>query len=377
MTSLRKLAASALGALVLFTATVLGGCSDDGGGGSTGAALVGNWQPGDGDLFSFLPGADLLVLQLRDDSSGVIVFQEPESKALGCVDLIYTQLSGQTVFIDIETFNEFSAFFTRSFTFDVEAGALTLNDSVGRSQTFTKLGEAPAGSQCQRFSGVASITETDDDLAGGTGLVFDGSLLWFGADGPSADLLVSTDPATGAAGLSVNLPSNISKVQAYDGTRLWFVKSPDHIASRRDFADAEVDTIDTIVDLSHELSIDSMAWDGTHLWMTGRGAASNENELLQVNIGTKSLVSQQEFALELSAFTWDGASFWGLVDGSPSPIIEIDPSTFQVTRTYEIPGHSILFNRYEGIAAVGGNLYILAQERSGEQVVTSILRVTP
>lgn len=363
--------------LVFLTATLFASCSDDGNNGQVNQQLVGNWQPGEGDLFPFFPGVESVVLQLRDDSTGELVLRDPESGALACLDLIYAELSDEAVFIDLEVYDEVSAFQPKNFAFAVDGNELTLTDNVGRSQTFTKLEAVPAGAECQAFSEVVASDALEADPLSETGLVSDGSSLWFGADDQPSDKLMPYVIAAGRLGVPIDLPSNVAEVQAYDGTLLWFHTGVGYIASGRNFADVEIDTIDTDLDLGHRLSIRAMAWDGTHLWFSGQSNATGERELLQVDIGTKTLVNRYDFPLELSALTWDGTQFWGILSGSPSPLLQIDPDTRQVVATYEIPGYGQLFNRYLGLAAVDGALYVLMENRGPDSNTATILRAIP
>jgi len=363
--------------LGFLAAMLFASCSDDGNNAQDNQQLVGNWQPGEGDLFPFLPGVESVVLQLRDDSTGELVFREPESGALACLDLIYAELSDEAVFIDLEVYDEVSAFQPKNFAFAVDGNELTLTDNVGRSQTFTKLEALPAGAECQAFSEVVASDALEADPRGDTGLVSDGSSLWFGADAQPNDQLMPYVLATSSLGVPIDLPSGVAEVQAYDGTLLWFHTGVGYIASGRNFADVEIDTIDTDLDLGHRLSIHAMAWDGTDLWFSGESDASGERELLQVDISTKTIVNRYDFTIELSALTWDGTHFWGILSGSPSPLVQIDPDTRQVVATYEIPGYGQLFNRYLGLAAVDGDLYILMENRGPDSNTATILRAIP
>ncbi len=363
--------------LLGLLATVFVGCSDDGNQGAATQELVGSWQPGEGELFRFFPGAEFLVMQLREDGTGEFVFREPESGALGCLDFIYAPFGDGAVFIDMEIFDEASAFSPKSFAFAVDGEAMTLMDNVGRSQTFIKLDVLPAGAECQAFSEVLSSNELEADPHTETGLVWDGSSLWFGADAQPNDQLLQYDPVLGTLGAPIDLPSNVAGVQAYDGSFLWFHTGAGYIVSRRDFADVQIDSIDTDLDLGHRLSIGAMAWDGTHLWLSGESSTAGERELLQVDATTKTLINSYPFALDLAALTWDGTYFWGIVFGSPSPVVRIDPDTRQVLGTYEIPGYGQLFQRYRGIAAADDVLYLLVENGPRDPSTVTILQVTP
>ncbi len=369
--------AFAVGALVLILSAIgVVACSDSGTAPRAEPAVVGNWQAGSGDLLAFIPQLEFSLLQLREDSTGMIVLREPDIKALACIDLVYTQLDDRTLFIDLEPFVDASPFLPKNFTYVVDGDALILGDSVGRSQAFTRLDEPPPGSTCQVFSEVTALAEVEAEHFYSSGLVWDDYFLWLGAVGDPQPQLLKVNHLTGAVESAVDLPSGVAGVQAFAGLRAWFRVPSREIASLRDFADTEVTTINTDLDLGHMLSISAMAWDGRDLWLAGFSNASDRYELLQVDSSAKTLVNEFVFDLALTALTWDGARFWGLADSSPSPIVQIDPDTMEVINTYQVSGYDSFFHEYVGIAAVDGDLFILLSNWTRDPS-TTILRATP
>jgi len=99
--------------------------------------------------------------------------------------------------------------------------------------------------------------------------------------------------------------------------------------------------------------------------------------VLQVDSATKSLLSESRFDIELQALTWDGEHFWAIVARSASPIVKIDPATFQTVATYKILHVDPYFHDYLGIAAVGEDLDILVREWVSDPTTTMIIRATP
>lgn len=366
--------------IVLFivaSATISIGCSDEGGAAPTGQALVGAWAPVEGDLFAFFPGAEFRVLEFYEPGYGTATFRHPETNALACLDFIYSPLGDNTVFIDVEVFDEGALYLAKSYVYDIRGDTMGLADTSGRRQIFTKLSAAPEGSECIRLEATVVAEGVEADPRFSTGLVSDGVDLWFGANVDSDDVFIAVDPLDGMVGAPLVRTSGEVNVHAHDGSLFWLRHPSQIIAVGHNLADVEIDRIDTELDLGLELEISSMAWDGTHLWFAGEAASDGNRELLEVNPVSKMLVNRYDFDVDLRAMTWGGDSLWAIIDESPSPIVEIDIDTQEVIRTYEIPGYSPISHPYRGLAAVDDDLYVLLEERlSGDRRAT-IVRVTP
>ena len=357
------------------------GCGGDAAPAQTddGPPLSGIWEPTEGDLFAFASGFDFRFLELNDDSTGTAFLEHSKTKSLFCLDLIYARLSDETLSIDLEAFATVSGILPQNFRYEVDDASLTLSDAAGRSQDFSRVEAVPETSRCSSFSEVTAYSGLGASPSYGTGLAYDGALLWFGGQGFFTDLFHSFDPSTGAlVSPFPTRPSGFAEVHAYENSHFWFPgTTTSTIASRRDMNDVEDDTIDTDVDLSHKLFIDAMAWDGEFLWLAGQSDASRRRDFLKVDTATKLLLSENRFDIELNALTWDGGHFWAIVAQSASPIVKIDPATFQTVASYEIPGVDPYFHDYVGIAAVGEDLYILVREWVSDPTTAMIIRATP
>jgi len=366
----------------VLTAMLVGlSCGGDGGPVETdgASALSGIWEPTEGDLFAFASGFDFRFLELNDDSTGTAFLEHSKTRSLFCLALIYGRLSDQTLSIDLEAFATVSGILPRNFRYEVDDASLTLNDAAGRSQDFEKIESMPEASRCSSFSEVTAYSGLDANPLSRTGLVYDGTLLWFGGQGFINELLYSFDPSTGALSpSSATRPSSYAEVQAYENFHFWIpATTASTVASRRDTNDVEDDTIDTELDLMHKLFIDAMAWDGAHLWLAGQSDANRRRDVIQVDTAAKSILSTNRFDLELNALTWDGQYFWAIIAQSASPIVKIDPSTFEAIATYEISGVDPFFHDYLGIAAVGEDLYVLVREWVSDPTTAMIIRATP
>lgn len=357
------------------------GCGADSGSAQTddGPPLSGVWEPTSGDLFAFASGFDFRFLELNEDSTGTAFLEHSKTKSLFCLDLIYARLSDETLSIDLEAFATVSGLLPQNFRYAVDDASLSLDDAAGRSQDFSKVESVPETSRCGSFNEVTVYSGLDANPLFGTGLAYDGALLWFGGAGFFTELFRSFDPSTGA--LVSPFPtrqSGYAEVHAYENSHFWFpATTTSTIASRRDTNDVEDYTIDTDVDLSHKLFIDAMAWDGEYLWIAGLSDSSRRHDLLKVDTSAKVLLSANRFDIELNGLTWDGEYLWAVVAQSASPIVKIDPTTFQSVATYEIPGVDPYFHDYLGIAAVGEDLYILIKQWVSDPPTAMIIRATP
>lgn len=364
-----------------FAAMLMGvGCGGDGTPARTddGPPIDGVWEPAAGDLFAFSSGFDFRFLELNDDSTGTAFLEHSKTSSLFCLDLIYARLSDETLSIELEAFDTISGILPQNFLYEVDDASLSLSDASGRSQDFSRVEAVPETSRCRSFSEVTTYAGLGANPLSRTGLVYDGALLWFGGQGFFTELFRSFDPSTAElVSPFPTRPSSYAEVHAYENSHFWFPATTNTIASRRDADDVEDDTVDTELDLSHKLFIDAMAWDGEFLWLAGQSDSNRRHSFLKVDTATKALVSENRFDIELNGLTWDGEYFWAVVALSASPIVKIDPATFQTVATYEIPGVDPFFHDYLGIAAVGGELYILVKEWVSDPTTAMIIRATP
>ena len=239
----------------------------------------------------------------------------PIEGELACLDFIYSPLGENTVFIDVEVFSEGALFLAKSYVYDMRGDTLGLGDTSGRRQIFTKMAAPPEGSECIRLDATVVAEHIEADPRFGTGLVSDGTDLWFGANKSSDEVLVSVNPLDGMVGTPLVRPSGLVNVHAYDGSLFW---------------------------LRHTSGIIAVGHD-----------------------------------IDLEAMSWGGDSLWAIFDESPSPIVEIDIDTQEVIETYEIPGYSPISHAYQGLAVVGDDVYVLLEEQLSGSRQATIVRVTP
>jgi hypothetical protein len=84
------------------------------------------------------------------------------------------------------------------------------------------------------------------------------------------------------------------------------------------------------------------------------------------DIEPDAVVSSAGFSTGLRALTFDGSNLWGLTQDQPPNLLRIDPASARATATYALPDPSI---EWRGVAALGGELYLVGATASGEGVL--------
>jgi hypothetical protein len=241
-----------------------------------------------------------------------------------------------------------------------DADTLVLSWTPEQTATFTRLESVPDEAHCREFT-VVQRYEGLPEPDSWSGLAHDGTSLWYTEDGSSN--LVPIDPATGAPGALVAFGTAFQIVYAAQGADLWVTQGGTPEAQRRTTGDLLVDSVHTQTDLGHRIQVIAIAFDeaGGVLWLYG-DPDTGPSELLRVDADAEPdvLIDARAFDLSLDALTWDGTYLWGL-RGS-GHIVRIDPDTLAVLETYLQPDDS---DEWEGIAAVGGHLFVIGEPDSG------------
>ncbi len=105
----------------------------------------------------------------------------------------------------------------------------------------------------------------------------------------------------------------------------------------------------------------------------GRGT-DGVRRFLSVNSNAEPdlLLGISVFGVSLNGMTWDGTNMWALAgSGLSTAIVQIDMTTFSALATYGTPDSAV---DWQGIAAVGGNLFLIGRENANQGV---LMEVTP
>jgi hypothetical protein len=166
-------------------------------------------------------------------------------------------------------------------------------------------------------------------------------------------------------------------IQAFQSPNIWALNGT--TANSYTTAGVPVSSINTNGgSFNYKVDINTMAWDGTNLWLHGEVDANNRNEFVKVDVAAGTKVDAKPFDVELEAITWDGTHFWAVTGTPISPILKIDPATFTVVATYYPPiAENMTFLDWRGIAAFGGAIYLLGEDQWTDPETAIIVKMTP
>ena len=337
------------------------------------ASLSGVWHYSEGPLFEssgFVP--EFIVL--NQDGTGRMNLQTPQTKVLACGSFVYSRGMTPTLTIDLSGFSIGNG--VQVFPYELEGeNTLRLTDHTGEMTTFNRVEEVDPAFEC----GIVSKDSQFDNLPepdGFTGLAYDGTSLWYEEN--NTRMIYPVNPLTGATGAPVSLSgSQFSHVHAMQGDNFWAHCGcgGSQEAQRRTMADMEVDEVDTGTDLGDEISIRGIAYDetGNVLWLQGFSFDEGIRKLLKVNSNLEPdvLISSVELNISLSSMAWDGTHLWGLASSFPQVIVKINPNTAQSIGTFSIPDTSV---QWYGIASVSTQLFLIGRNSTNDGV---LIGVTP
>lgn len=341
--------------------------------------VAGVWQTTSGDMFTYGNYSSPKYVELNENGRGAFYFQNA-TQALFCEEVLFSVLTSQSMAIQRGVaLGEGMSSFSMNL-YQLQNGQLSLSDGGGGTLVLSQATAVPEGLKCKSFASPTFYRDLTPPPDNSTGLAYDGTKLWYTGDATTTaiypfDLATQTigTPVTGSFGQYLY-------VHAIQSGEFWTHCNcgGSESASRRATDSSEKDKVDTINDpaLNHRLNIDAMAWDGSYLWLYGRGYESNAYEILKIDSDdpANTLLSTSTFDLRLRGLTWDdhGKSFWAV--GSQG-VYKIDPATMKVTATYQVPDTDV---DWYGIAAVGTDLYLVGQaEVSGSPTTAVFAKVTP
>lgn len=361
-----------LGAVLLLALVLAPACSppeatsDDGP-----AELSGIWQPSGGEPAMVLSGATLSYLELGGATgvSGLgTIFARAAADVPVCAELVYAASGDDAVAVYAEdVFARGSA--TQLFLYErVSADVLALTDEDGNRQTFARVASVPTEDACVTVGTTRRVEGLEVDLRFGN-LLSDGTDLRIVDDASAVyriDLAAEALVLQGDLGLTA-----YDQAVTMQGATFWAHcgcgGSQD--VQRLQLGGAQVDAIDTATDLGLEISVRAAAWDGSVLWLAGYSYDSASQLLLEVDSDPEPdvLLASVELGVAPQAMTAMDGDLWTLVDIFGPRLVRIDPASGSVVEVVELPepGEE---GRYTGLAALGGELYLLFQT-SGSSLV--------
>jgi hypothetical protein len=313
---------------------------------------TGVWEFTGGTLFDST-GLDGEFLVLEADGTGRANLSGGDGAVLTCAPLRYSLGTGRTLVLDDMN----SVLGTRVYRSELEGDGLELVDALGRTARFARASAVDPDRDCRTLVSSALVKGLPQPNQP-SGLVYDGSELWYGED--DTERIVPVDPATGSAGPSVPLDGGWHVHAALGNGDFWghCACGGSEEAGRVTRAGQQVDLVETGRELGEELSVEAVAVDPATgvLWLYGWNDA-NQGRLFRVDASGEPDVLLEAFDLDayVTGMTFGGGSLW-LMNAEAQTVMRVDPATGQVTGTFLIPDRSAY---WRGVAAVGGRLFFL------------------
>lgn len=377
--SMNRLAA-ATAPLLLTVSTLLAGCGDDGGDADLADAgtepdagppgFEGHWEITQGSPLPELPTVIAPGLIFNADGTGRVLL-EGEGEFVECVPA-FAARTGDVVAVD---FGASGIPLGRIYTIvSLTEDELTMFDEGGRFLFLTR--RAPGDEfDCDPLEPIARFTDLPKPFTGyATDLEFNGTDLFYANDGEIK--VVRIDAATGAPVTAVDLsPHFVVAEQAGD---LWFSSNAGTNAdvTRRTLAGGSPDTVD-LGTLGQGMNVQAMAIDPTdnNLVLFGLRSPDSTPFLVEVNASSEPDVIVASTQLEqgpsqIQSMAHDGTSLWTTATGIHGVLLRLDPATFAVTGTFQLPEPKV---RWHAVAFAGGRMFLLGVD--GEQGL--IIEVTP
>lgn len=339
--------------------------------------IAGIWKFSEGETFGQILIKDLQYIEFKPDGSGTVYYQNEYgitanekffyaviNESAVALDFIYSSRS-----IQPEEADRSIAVYDKT-----DGPSLSLTDTEGNSITLTQETEVPSGLILEELTADAEYPDLGIELDDSTDLVYDGSYLWFEEN--DAGIIYPFDPdteeiLTGSA-VDLSFTGSYTHIQTFQAGSFWTHCNcgSNEVAERNTPAGTTVDEVDTDTELSSPLSIESVAWDGTHLWLSGHNYDDDIDRLLKADSDAEpdTLVSVYNFP-EFDGLTTDGSAFWGILNYFGDILIRftLEDSEVAVQSVFTLPQGNLNFI---GVERVGEDIYLLASERTnGDQAV--------
>ena len=258
---------------------------------------------------------------------------------------------------------KFGPSYEKNYLLEVAGDTLTLKDTEGQRATFERVSEVPAEAECQTIAFASGPVEVHLGVKGNSNLTSDGAQLWLADEGGN---VYPIDPATGRLGTPQLLTGGgYSAIQTMQGGDFWATELAGRMSTikRMRLGGSEQDSIDTRVDLSHELTIFGAAY-GTRLWLAGQNPNTDQSELLEINsdANPNQLIAVHPLDFWIDKLTIHQGRLWGLltfVGWGENQIVELDTANDTIARGYVLPALEEGAS-YRGLTSLGGKLYLLA-----------------
>lgn len=342
---------------------VLCGCGADNGSAPAPVDITGTWQQVGGPCFGATDGADIaesgltLFLDFGDTQKAGRHLRDPENGLVDCLGALYTFTTDGLLL--------FSAEPRHSALLKVERPAentLVLTDADRQAAVFARHPRLPDSMSCREVTVLNRYDLPIDIDIYDSGLVFDGSLLWF-TERQKAKL-IAVDPETGELATSREVQMTKAPVaHGAEGGDLWRLGAGSlSMAAYRIGPDEDVRDSISGAEIGHPLAIRYLACDpASGTLLIGQGACGGQAFL---RIDTRAepdrlLASAYVAGIGLEAMTCLGPRILAVCRDQPNFVVELDPVTFRAAATWDVfdPTIEVL-----AIAATGERVFLLGHE---------------
>ncbi|MCA9256986.1 MAG: hypothetical protein KDA33_15160 [Phycisphaerales bacterium] len=300
------------------------------------------------------------------DETGVmrLSIRDSRTNVLHCQDAVFSRLSDDTIIMDggFDFFVDRAYFGTRVALLDMaDDDSLNLRDDTrGESAAFERVAEIPEVSLCNSLTKVADFKELDEP-GGGTGLVFDGTSLWYTRRDDS--MTIPVNPENGDAGLGHIFTSSFRVAQAIQDGKFWLSCNcgSSTVAELKTTADVVEEQV-SVTEVGFDFDTDAIAFDDVldELWMFGFDRDNNRSVFVRMDATQEPdvVLDVFEFSYFFDSIAHDGEFLYGL-DGDLLSIIQIDPQTGKAVATFPLPDERV---DWRALEFVDGDFFVLGEE---------------
>jgi hypothetical protein len=336
-----------------------------------GGNLTGVWDHREGN--GLAQGASVpTFLTLNADGTGRLNRREPTSQVISCSSLLYARGGG----VPTMTLKE-------SFEFDLvqaaleSADVLRITDDSGTS-VFDRVSAVDPAAECGTLVEVSRLSDVPAPFSSNIGLAFDGTSFVYIDDTFNP---VIVDAATGVVGPPPTLGGLGRMPHAAEGGDIWGLCGcgGNDVASRSTLTGTVVDEVDTTTLLGSQAFLVALAvpTPGQLLMLAQEGGSTFSGRLLLVDTAAEpdTLSSQLDFDVSLNSMAHDGTNLWGLQGFSgQANVIRIDPATGISSGTFLVPDTSV---GWRGVAVAAGQLFLVGIAQDGTGVIATFTAPAP
>ncbi len=306
-------------------------------------------------------------LVLDEDGSARITFRDPELNIVDEMHTAFARIGDGSFVIDDEANINASRLQLMRYEL-IGDDELEIATTDGRKIHFTRQEAIAPDREPKPLALAQSFAVPMREPDSNAGLAYDGAMLWFKDD--DDDKTHPLDPANGNLGTPITFASEWKYVHAAQADDFWLSsRSNNHFkAQRRTRADVLVDEVD-LKDLTGEdCYVEAIAaTTGSPLtWFYVEAADSDSQKLIAVNTDAEPdvLIKSVPFNMYVESMAWDGKHLYVQSYLANNLLAKLDGETLKAVETYVLP---VEFVYWDAIATVGDDFYAVGYDYPRDQ----------